>query len=117
MLEQKSIFVAGMPRAGSMRTYNVVRRLIVLAGKSPWPERVPTDERSIIEDAFSKPAGDGRVYCIKTHYAIPLDRPDITILCNIRDIRDATLSFMRFMKCPFDVALESARESMKITDH
>ncbi len=117
MLDENSIFVAGMPRAGSMWTYNVVRRLIVLAGKTPWPEKVPTDERSIIEDVFSKPAGDGRVYCVKTHYAIVLDQPNIKILCNIRDIRDATLSFMRFMRCPFETALESARESMKITDH
>jgi hypothetical protein len=117
MLEQNKIFVAGMPRAGSMWTYNVVRRLIVLAGKAPWPERVPTDERQIIQQAFTRPAGDGKVYCIKTHYAIAPDRPDVRILCNIRDIRDATLSFMRFMKCPFMTALESARESMKITDH
>jgi hypothetical protein len=117
MLEQRSIFVAGMPRAGSMWTYNVLRRLIVLAGKTPWPEKVPPDERSIIEEAFSKPAGAGRVYCIKTHFAIPVDQDNIKILCNFRDIRDATLSFMRFMKCPFETALDSARKSMNITDH
>lgn len=109
--------MAGMPRAGSMWTYNVVRRLIVLAGKEPWPGKVPTDERSVVDDALSRPVSDGRVYCVKTHYAIDPDRPNIKIICNIRDIRDATLSFMRFMKCPFDMALESARESMKITDH
>jgi len=117
MQGRKSIFVAGMPRAGSMWTYNVVRRLLVLAGMTPWPDKVPVNERPIIKKAFSRPAGAGRVYCIKTHYAIAIDRPDTRILCNFRDIRDATLSFMRFMKCPFEQALESARESMKITDH
>lgn len=117
MLEKESIFVAGMPRAGSMWTYNVVRRLIILAGKTPWPEHVPTDERAIIKDAFSRPADEGRVYCIKTHYPVPVNKPGIKILCNFRDIRDATLSFMRFMKCPFNTALDSARDSMKITDY
>ena len=117
MLEKDSIFVAGMPRAGSMWTYNVARQLITLAGKAPWPEQVPPDERPAIEEALSKPAGPGRVYCIKTHFAIPTDRKNIKIICNFRDIRDATLSFMRFMKCPFATALESARESMKITDY
>lgn len=100
-----------------MWTYNVARQLIVLTGKIPWPEKVPTDERTIIKDAFTKPAGDGRVYCIKTHYPIPLTQPGVKILCNFRDIRDATLSFMRFMKCPFDTALTSARDSMTITDY
>jgi len=113
----KSIFVAGMPRSGSMWTFNVARRLIRLGGALPWPDRIPPDERAIVKQAFARPAGKGRVYCIKTHYALALERPDIRILCNFRDIRDATLSYMRFMKCSFEAALESARESMKITDH
>jgi hypothetical protein len=111
------IFVAGMPRAGSMWTYNVARRLITFSGKRPWPDRIPANERATVEKAFTRPAGPGKVYCIKTHFKLALDRPDIRILCNVRDIRDATLSFMRFMKCPFETALESARESMKITDY
>ena len=117
MLGQHPIFVAGMPRAGSMWTYNVVRSLILLGGQRPVPDKVPPDEKQVIQEALSKPAGQGGVYCIKTHYAIPVDRNDIKIICNIRDIRDATLSFMRFMRCPFAVALDSARESMKITDY
>lgn len=100
-----------------MWTYNVVRQLVSLAGKTPWPEKVPPDESATIREALSKPADAGHIYCIKTHCALPVDRDDIKIICNVRDIRDATLSFMRFMKCPFEAALQSARDSMQITDH
>lgn len=119
MLDQYeyAVFVAGMPRAGSMWTYNVVRQLIRLAGKIPWPEKVPPDERRALERALMAPAKPGYVNCIKTHYCIPVDRANIKIICNYRDIRDATLSYMRFMKCSFDAALESARASMSTTDH
>ena len=117
MLGDQPLFIAGMPRAASMWTYNVTRRLIRAAGMRPVPEKIPLDETRIIQQALSGRAGAGAVYCVKTHVALPMDRPDIRIICNIRDIRDATLSFMRFTRCSFDAALESARDAMRITDH
>jgi hypothetical protein len=111
------IFVAGMPRSGSMWTYNVCRRLISAAGKRPWPEEVPQDESPAIRHALAHPPAPDQVYCIKTHFEIPVGRPHMRIVCNYRDVRDAMISYMRFMKCPFEKGLAVARGCMKITDH
>jgi len=111
------IFIAGMPRSGSMWTYNVCRRLINVAGKNPWPDEVPLDESPAIQHVLSSPPGPDQVYCIKTHFQIPVGKPHMRIICNYRDIRDATLSYMRFMKCPFEQALSVAQGSMQLTDH
>ena len=40
------IFIAGMPRSGSMWTYNVCRRLITAMGNTPWPDEVPLPRKS-----------------------------------------------------------------------
>ena len=111
------IFIAGMPRSGSMWTYNVCRRLITAVGKTPWPDEVPLDESPAIQHALSHPPASGQVYCIKTHFQIPVGKPHMRIICNYRDIRDATLSYMRFMKCTFEQALAAARGGMQLTDH
>lgn len=100
-----------------MWTYNVCRSLIVAAGKEPWPEEVPLDESPAIQHALAHPPAANQVYCIKTHFRIPVGKPHMLIICNYRDIRDATLSYMRFMKCTFEKALAAARGSMELTDH
>ena len=100
-----------------MWTYNVCRRLITAADKTPWPDEVPLDESPAIQHALSHPPAPNQVYCIKTHFQIPVGKPHMRIICNYRDIRDATLSYMRFMKCPFEQALAVAQGSMQLTDH
>jgi len=111
------IFIAGMPRSGSMWTYNVCRRLITAADKKPWPDEVPLDESPAIQHALSQPPAPDQIYCIKTHFQIPVGKPHMRIICNYRDIRDATLSYMRFMKCSFEQALAVAQGSMELTNH
>ena len=111
------IFIAGMPRSGSMWTYNVCRKLITAAGKTFWPDEVPLDESPVIEHALAHPPEPNQVYCIKTHFRVPVGQPHMRIICNYRDIRDATLSYMRFMKCSFEKGLSVARGSMELTDH
>jgi hypothetical protein len=116
-IDDRIVFVAGMPRSGSTWTYNVARRMIELSGKRPFPETIPPDQTSLIGMALSTPAEKGNVYCIKTHSALPLDRENVRIFCNYRDIRDVTLSYMRFMKTSFERATEIARGCMAITDY
>jgi len=106
-----------MPRSGSMWTYNVCRRLITAADKKPWPDEVPLDESPAIQHALSQPPAPDQIYCIKTHFQIPVGKPHMRIICNYRDIRDATLSYMRFMKCSFEQALAVAQGSMELTNH
>lgn len=117
LIHQPIIFIAGMPRSGSMWTYNVCRRLILATGRTPWPDSVPQDETAAIQHALVHPPGPDQIYCIKSHKRIPVELPHMRIICNYRDIRNAMLSYMRFMKCPFDKALAVARGSMDLTDH
>lgn len=100
-----------------MWTYNVCRKLIIAAGKKPWPDAVPQDEAPVIKEALACPPRRDQVYCIKTHFQIPLGKPHMLIICNYRDVRDAMLSYMRFMRCSFEKGLAVARGCMALTDH
>jgi hypothetical protein len=100
-----------------MWTYNVCRQLIVAAGKKPWPDAVPPDETPVIKEALAHPPERDQVYCIKTHFQIPVGKPHLLIICNYRDVRDAMLSYMRFMRCSFEKGLAVARGCMALTDH
>ena len=100
-----------------MWTYNACRALIRAAGKTPWPESVPPDERPVIQEALARPPGPDQFYCIKTHLQIPVGQEHMRIICNYRDVRDAMLSYMRFMKCSFEKGLAAAIGFMGLTDH
>ena len=47
-LPYKVVWVASMPRTGSMWAYNVVRELVRAAGRAVEPERVPVDELAML---------------------------------------------------------------------
>lgn len=114
------VFVAGMPRAGSMWTYNVTRAVFESKGWSVLPKEIPVNEHALIKTALLSEQKENEVYCIKTH--LPLKSPlptkhDVRIICNIRDVRDACLSFMRFMHADFDGGLHAMKGMMNITDY
>ena len=106
-----------MPRAGSMWTYNVTRACIHAAGLKVLPEKPPVSEREIIIEAVNQQTPAGSVYCIKTHETLPLDLPDTRYICNVRDVRDALISYMRFMKCDTEFGLKAVQWMMDLTDH
>jgi len=111
------VFIAGMPRAGSMWTYNVIRSCLAAAGKTVLPEEPPVNERDAIMEAVSKPVSGDAVYCIKTHERLPLDLPNARYVCNYRDVRDAMVSYMRFMGCDVDFGLKTVQWMMDLTDY
>ncbi|HFD79129.1 MAG TPA: hypothetical protein ENK05_01890 [Gammaproteobacteria bacterium] len=116
-LPYKVIFVAGMSRAGSMWTYNVVRRLIRRSGYAPLPEEIPVEDLTEHVDELLKTAGDRDVLCLKTHRALQPITADMRIICPYRDVRDAMYSYMKFMRCPFERALKAASSMMDKTDY
>ncbi|MEO8342858.1 MAG: sulfotransferase domain-containing protein [Gallionella sp.] len=114
------VFVAGMPRAGSMWTYNVIRAIFATRDWSVLPTEIPIIERALIKTALLSAPKENEVYCIKTH--LPLKSPlptkhDVKIICNIRDVRDACLSFMRFMHADYAGGIRAMINMMKITDY
>ena len=114
------VFVAGMPRAGSMWTYNVTRAILEAKKISVLPKLIKVDERSIIQDALVSVENKNEVHCIKTHIKlespIPTKHP-VKIICNVRDVRDACLSYMRFMKADYEVGLQIMKIMMELTDY
>lgn len=114
------IFVAGMSRAGSMWTYNIVRELVKKNKKHALPEKIPPDERQYIEFALSSPVLPDEVHCIKSHFRISADlntEHAVKFLCNYRDVRDSMLSYMRFMHSSFEQAISAAKDMMATTDY
>ena len=114
------VFVAGMSRAGSMWTYNVIRAIYETKGLLVLPKEIPADEGNLITNALNSEVKENEVYCIKTH--LPLKSPlptqhDVKIICNIRDVRDAALSFMRFTHSDFEGGIKTMVLMMNITDH
>jgi hypothetical protein len=114
------VFVAGMSRSGSMWTYNVVRAIFETKGWSVLPREVPIDEYPLIKSALASEQKENEVYCIKTHSQLKSPMPtkhDVRIINNIRDVRDACLSFMRFMHADFEAGKDAMMRMMKTTDY
>lgn len=114
------VFVAGMPRAGSMWTYNVTRE-IMMAGKwTVLPKLIPSNEAALVRDALTSDVNVKEIYCIKTHGKLPNPLPtrhEVKLICNYRDVRDASLSYMRFTHCEFNQGLTAIEHMMDLTDY
>jgi hypothetical protein len=57
------------------------------------------------------------VICIKVHSRFAGNLPGLKVLCNLRDVRDVIVSYMRFMRCGFDEAIEGFGDSMTLADY
>lgn len=114
------VFVAGMSRAGSMWTYNVVRELYKQKKFNILPDKIPVSESDLISEALNSNVLDNQVYCIKTHSMLHNPLPtkhEVKIICNYRDVRDAGLSFMRFMHGDYDGTIKAMMGMMQTTDY
>jgi hypothetical protein len=100
-----------------MWTYNVARELIRRAGLVPWPIRIPPDPIPVFRQAVTNNVAASDVICIKVHSRFEGRLPQLKVLCNVRDARDALTSWMRFTHCNFDSALEGFSESLELTDY
>ncbi|MBI4184311.1 MAG: sulfotransferase domain-containing protein [Proteobacteria bacterium] len=112
------IIVAGMPRSGSMWTYNVARGLLAAAGRRVEPTVVPQrdDEMvALLGQAHAHP--DDAVCCLKIHSRLRRLPSDARLIVNIRDVRDAMISYMRFMHADFERGLKAVEGMMALTDH
>lgn len=103
-----------------MWTYNVVRELCKCSKMTVIPKEIPKDESALIANALQSSVIDDQVYCIKTHFKLrkPLPtRHSVKIICNMRDVRDACLSYKRFMHADFGTCIHAMKEMMEATDY
>jgi hypothetical protein len=100
-----------------MWLYNVTRAVIATAGyKVVVPEDIRHTNEELFEQAYKVQLGDQEIYCAKLHLALPRGLPDTKIIFSYRDVRDAALSYMRFMRCDFSTMLATAIGMMQVTD-
>ena len=114
----KLVLVASMPRSGSMWTFNVVRDMFRHLGTEVLPEEVPYLEQvnlQIAEQAVNDPAPAG-MHVLKTHQPVNVF-PQARFIATHRDVRDAMISFMRFMDFDFERGLEAAAGMAELSDH
>lgn len=114
------VWISSMPRSGSMWTYNVVRELVRRSGYRVLPEDVALSDRDCAEYFnHEMPAhrGPGTVFVLKMHACLTDIPPSHFVITNVRDIRDAVVSYMRLMHVGFDDALEYYGAFTGIADH
>ncbi len=110
----KVVWIASPPRCGSMWVFNVAREIARAAGLDVLPEAVPQTNEAMIAAAaegMRDPAPD-RVRVVKVHAHVHADIPSSRFILPRRDVRDAMVSFMRFMNCDFEDGLEFVRNAM-----
>lgn len=118
MYPYKLVFVASMPRSGSMWVFNVVRDMFRQSGTAVLPQEVPFVEQinlELAERAVNDPAPTG-MHVLKTHRPVN-SFPQARFIATHRDVRDAMISFMRFMGCDFERGLEAAVGMTQLSDH
>lgn len=108
-----------MPRSGSMWTFNVARAALRAAGRQVLPDQVPKDDHDMFACAGQAIADrdPNRTWVLKVHSYLRPDVPLSKFINTQRDLRDALVSYMRFMQCDFDQALQAMVGAATITDH
>jgi len=103
-----------------MWTYNITRAIFETRGWTVLPTEVPVDESEILKKAFLSKPNTNEVYCIKTHIMLRKPLPanhELKIINNVRDVRDACLSFMRFTHADFEAGLSAVPGMMDSTEY
>ncbi len=84
----RAIWVASVPRTGSMWTFNIVRDLVRSAGRQVLPEIVPHADHEM--EAIGKAGiavSDDATYVLKVHTAIAQDLPKSFFIVTRRDFQ------------------------------
>ncbi len=112
----RAIWIATNHRTGSMWATNVVAAIVRAEGHPVVPERQgEADERARTIMGLEHLRGNAKgVAVIKTHDPVPLLPSSVGVITR-RDVRDATVSWMRFMRRSFARSVSFARNALART--
>ena len=115
----KAIWIASMPRSGSMWAFNVTRELVKAAGCRAVPERIPQDSEAMVSRAIAtiQDPDPLNIAVVKIHDRLRVPPPASRFIVTHRDLRDALVSWQRFMQSDFDTALKAMSGGAKVCDH
>ncbi len=117
---QKKIFwVSTVPRTGSTWVFNVLRELLIVAGKKIEPIIVPQtpNQNSNLFEKYLNDENLDYYLTLKTHEILKNDLPFSKIISTHRDPRDILISYMRFMKTDFETAFKVAKSLINYTNN
>ena len=117
---QKKVFwVSTAPRTGSMWVYNVLREILLVAGKKFEPKNVPThhNETQNLFEKYLNEDNPNYYLVLKIHQVLKNDLPFSKIISTHRDPRDTLVSYMRFMKTDFATAFKVAKSITAYTEN
>ena len=115
----KLIWVATVPRTGSMWCYNITRAILKELGYNVFPDQIPQLDKSMfgLADAGIRDPNPLNIWTLKIHSRLRCDVPRSRIVSTFRDPRDSMISFMRFMRCDFDRALGATVHAIGYYDY
>jgi sulfotransferase family protein len=110
----KVVWIASAPRCGSMWIFNVTRQIVREAGLQALPAPVPQSDSAMMAAAQEglHDLQTDRVRVVKVHALLRSDTPRSSFILPRRDVRDRMISYMRFMRCDFEMGLEFARAAI-----
>lgn len=121
-MNYKSIIIGSGPRTGGMWTYNIIREIFVNLKKDIIPLNIPNNDGEMLKYHFKNLSSDGDlISIIKIHKLIKKEYANKTkIVINIRDPRDAAISYKRFMKLKnysFQQAIKFIKKSIDLIQY
>ena len=98
-MNYRNIIIGSAPRTGGMWTYNVIREIFVNQKKNIIPLSYCSDDEMLKHHLNNLNSHNDIISIIKIHKMIKKQYTNKTkIVINIRDPRDAVISYKRFMK-------------------
>ena len=113
----RAIWIASVPRTGSMWTFNVARDLVRSTSRPALPEIVPQGDAEMEAIGRQGIAAQDGVYVLKVHTPIAGDLAASMFLVTRRDIHDSLVSFMRFTHADFDAGLRFVAGAIRLDEH
>jgi hypothetical protein len=113
------VWIASTPRCGSMWVFNVAREIARAASLQVLPAAVPQTNKAMVaaaNEGLLDPAPE-RVRVVKVHANMRPDIPNSRFILPRRDVRDAMISFMRFMRCDFEAGLDFVQSAIASERH
>ena len=122
MINTSRIIVASTPRTGSMWTFNITREIIKKLNYIVVPKLIPQDDSEMCKLHLNHLDVEEKniISVIKIHSLLKKKHYENSkIIFNLRDPRDALVSFLRFMKLNYNLKqkIEYISDSIKETEY
>lgn len=120
MTEYNCIWVATIPRTGSMWTTNVIKEIFKAANYITHPKNAiksDMDSLKFFETSIIRDLNKLNKYVLKIHVKLATLPYRSKIVTNIRSPYDICASHYEFMKCDLELSISVAAESLNYLNH